>query len=71
MLTNNSVIEDSTKIAATVIAAGKTYTATVVGYSKTWDMALIRLQNASGLTAVPVPSRATRPLPQPAVAFTG
>ena len=54
VLTNNSLIEDSTKIAATVVATGKTYTATVVGYGKTWDVALIQLQNASGLATVPV-----------------
>jgi S1-C subfamily serine protease len=54
VLTNNHVIEDSTKIIATVVATGKTYTATVVGYDVTGDVALIRLQNASGLATVPV-----------------
>ena len=56
VLTNNHVIEDSTKITATVALTGKTYPATVVGYDKTGDVALIRLQNASGLTTVPVAS---------------
>jgi S1-C subfamily serine protease len=50
VLTNNHVIEDSTKLSATVMATGKTYPATVVGYDKTGDIALIRLQGASGLT---------------------
>ena len=54
VLTNNHVIEDSTKITATVVSTGKTYTATVVGYDKTKDVALIQLQNASGLTTVPI-----------------
>jgi S1-C subfamily serine protease len=54
VLTNNHVIEDSTKITATVAATGKTYTATVVGYDKTGDVALIQLQDASGLTTVPI-----------------
>jgi len=54
VLTNNHVIEDSTKITATVASTGKTYTATVVGYDKTGDVALIQLQNASGLTTVPI-----------------
>ena len=54
VLTNNHVIADSTKITATVVATGKTYPATVVGYDTTGDVALIRLQNASGLTTVPV-----------------
>jgi S1-C subfamily serine protease len=54
VLTNNHVIEGSTKITATVASTGKTYTAMVVGYDKTGDVALIQLQNASGLTTVPI-----------------
>jgi S1-C subfamily serine protease len=54
VLTNNHVIDDSTKITATVAATGRTYPATVVGYDKTGDIALIQLQNASGLTTVPI-----------------
>ena len=47
MLTNNHVVGDSTKITTTVAATGRTYPATVVGYDKTGDIALIQLQNAS------------------------
>jgi S1-C subfamily serine protease len=54
VLTNNHVIEDSTSITATVPATGKTYQATVLGYDKTGDIALIQLQDASGLATVPV-----------------
>jgi len=54
VLTNNHVIEDSTKITATAVSTGKTYPATVVGYDVTGDVALIQLQDASGLTTVPV-----------------
>jgi S1-C subfamily serine protease len=54
VLTNNHVIDDSTKITATVAATGRTYPATVVGYDKTGDIALIQLQNASELTTVPI-----------------
>jgi S1-C subfamily serine protease len=54
VLTNNHVIEDSTKISATVVSTGRTYPATVIGYDKTGDIALIQLQNASGLTTVPI-----------------
>ena len=54
VLTNNHVIEDSTKITATVTSTGKTYPARVVGYDQTGDVALIQLQNASGLTTVPI-----------------
>jgi S1-C subfamily serine protease len=54
ILTNNHVIEDSTKITGTVVSTGKTYPATVIGYDKTGDVALIQLQNVSGLTTVPI-----------------
>src|SRR5215475_3590139 len=54
VLTNNHVIEGSTKITATVASANRTYRARVVGYDKTGDIALIQLQNASGLTTVPI-----------------
>jgi len=54
VLTNNHVIEGSTKITATAVSAGRTYRATVVGYDKTGDIALIQLQSASGLTTVPI-----------------
>src|SRR5690348_12532545 len=54
VLTNNHVIENSTKITATVAATGKTFKATVVGYDVTGDIALIKLQDFSGLHAVPL-----------------
>jgi len=54
VLTNNHVIEDSTTMTATVISTGKTYPARVVGYDQTGDVALIQLQNGSGLTTVPI-----------------
>ena len=54
VLTNNHVIEDSTKITATVAATGKSYPAAVIGYDKTADIALIQLQGAAGLRTVPV-----------------
>jgi S1-C subfamily serine protease len=49
VLTNNHVVEGATSIAVTDIGNGKTYTATVVGYSVTSDVAVIKLQGASGL----------------------
>ena len=54
VLTNNHVIDGSTQITATVVSTGKTYPARVVGYDRTGDVALIQLQNASGLTTVPI-----------------
>src|SRR5690348_5992631 len=54
VLTNNHVIENSTKISATVAATGKNFQARVVGYDVTVDIALIQLQNPSGLHQVPL-----------------
>jgi S1-C subfamily serine protease len=50
VLTNNHVIEGATSIKVTDIGNGKTYTATVVGYDASHDVAVIQLQDASGLT---------------------
>jgi S1-C subfamily serine protease len=50
VLTNNHVIEGATSIKAIDVGNGKTYTATVVGYDATQDVAVIQLQGASGLT---------------------
>jgi len=69
VLTNNHVIEDSTKLTATVVATGKTYTATVVGYDVTGDVALIKLQGASGLTTIPVGNSSTVKTGAPVVAL--
>jgi S1-C subfamily serine protease len=54
VLTNNHVIEDSTRITATVVSTGRTYQAQVVGYDVTGDIALIKLAGASGLHTVPI-----------------
>jgi S1-C subfamily serine protease len=54
VLTNNHVISDATAITATVVTTGKTYTAKVVGYDPTADVAVLQLQGASGLTTVPL-----------------
>ena len=58
VLTNNHVIEDSTSITART-ATGQTYTAKVVGYDATGDIALIKLQGASGLRTAPIGNSAT------------
>jgi S1-C subfamily serine protease len=54
VLTNNHVIENATKISATVLATGHTYPAKVVGYDVTGDIAEIQLQGASGLHTIPI-----------------
>ena len=69
VLTNNHVIEDSTKLTATVVATGKTYQAKVLGYDTTGDVALIQLQNASGLNTVPLGNSSTMKTSDPVVAL--
>jgi S1-C subfamily serine protease len=54
VLTNNHVIEGSTSARATDLGNGQTYTAKVLGYDVTGDVALLQLQNASGLHVVPL-----------------
>ncbi len=53
VLTNNHVIENATKISATVLATGHTYPVKVVGYDVTGDIALLQMQGVSGLHPVP------------------
>jgi S1-C subfamily serine protease len=50
VLTNNHVIDGATSIKVTDVGNGKTYTATVVGYDASHDVAVLQLQGASGLT---------------------
>jgi S1-C subfamily serine protease len=69
VLTNNHVIQNSTSITATVPSTGKTYTAHVVGYDRTGDVALIQLQNASGLATVPFGDSSSVKPGQPVVAL--
>jgi S1-C subfamily serine protease len=50
ILTNNHVINGATSISVTDVGNGKTYAASVVGYDDAKDIAVLQLQNASGLT---------------------
>ncbi len=52
ILTNHHVIEGATSITVRVVATDKTYTADVVGYDATNDVAVLQLRNASGLDTV-------------------
>ena len=49
VLTNNHVISGATSISATDIGNGQKYNATVIGYDRTHDVAVIKLQGASNL----------------------
>lgn len=52
ILTNNHVIEGSTRIRVTVVTTGKTYAGTVVGTDKADDVAVLQLAGASGLSTI-------------------
>ncbi|WP_063770535.1 S1C family serine protease [Streptacidiphilus carbonis] len=58
ILTNNHVISGATQISVTDVGNNRTYTAAVVGYDAAEDMAVLQLQNASGLTTVQIGSSA-------------
>jgi len=69
VLTNNHVIEDASTISAQVDGTGRTYSATVVGYSVTDDVALIQLSGASGLATVTTGNPSSLRVGQPIVAI--
>ncbi len=52
VLTNNHVIEQATTISVTDLGNKKTYSASVLGYTRTDDIAVIQLKGASGLKTV-------------------
>ncbi|WP_245717969.1 S1C family serine protease [Nocardia miyunensis] len=54
ILTNNHVVEGATKISVTALGNGRTYPATVVGYDRSDDLAVIQLSGASGLRTAPL-----------------
>ncbi len=50
VLTNNHVVEGATSVKVTDVGNGRTYTAKVLGYNASHDVAVLQLENASGLT---------------------
>src|SRR6266700_3590182 len=52
VLTNNHVIEGATSIRVTDVGNGRTYPATVLGYDRSHDIAVLKLRGASGLRTV-------------------
>ena len=59
VLTNNHVIEGSTGLTARIVATGQRFNAKFLGYNKTDDVAVIQLENASGLKTVPLGNSST------------
>ena len=54
VLTNHHVVAGATAIAVTDVGNGRTYQATVLGYDRSHDVAVLRLSGASGLTTAPI-----------------
>jgi S1-C subfamily serine protease len=69
ILTNNHVINGATSISVTDVGNGKTYTATVVGYDDSQDIAVLQLQGASGLTTANIGDSANAAVGQAVVAI--
>ena len=59
VLTNNHVINATNGLTATVVSTGRTYRARYLGYDKGSDVAVIQLEQAHGLTPVPLGNSAT------------
>ena len=69
ILTNNHVINGATSIRATDVGNGRTYTAKVVGYNQSHDIAVLQLQGASGLGTVNLGNSSTAAAGQKVVAL--
>jgi S1-C subfamily serine protease len=54
VLTNYHVVAGTTKLAVTLATSGDTYTATVLGFDQSKDVALLQLKDASGLATVTI-----------------
>ncbi len=69
VLTNNHVIDGATSLTAQVDGAGTKYTAKVVGYDPSSDVALLQLEDASGLQTVTVGNSSNISVGLPVVAI--
>jgi len=69
ILTNNHVIEGATSIRATDVGNGQSYRARVVGYDRSHDVAVLKLQGASGLETVTTGNSARAAVGQKVVAL--
>ena len=59
VLTNNHVIDGATTISVTDVGNGNTYSASVVGYNRTKDIAVLQLHSASGLQTATIGNSST------------
>lgn len=68
VLTNNHVIEGATAVQVTDVGNGRTYAATVAGYDRSHDVALLQLQAAQGLATAPLDTSTQPSVGQPVAA---
>jgi len=69
VLTNNHVVDGATSIRVTDIGNGQTYSAKVVGTNATDDIAVIQLENASGLKTADLGDSSTLKTAEPVLAI--
>ena len=69
VLTNNHVIDGATSVSVTDIGNGRTYSATVVGYDRTSDVAVLQLSGASGLQVATIGNSSDVSVGEPVVAI--
>ena len=69
MLTNNHVVAGATSVKVRDIGNGHTYSAKVVGYSNSNDVAVLQLTGASGLSTVTIGDSSTAKVGQGVVAL--
>jgi S1-C subfamily serine protease len=69
VLTNNHVISGASTINVTDIGNGQTYPATVVGYDRAHDIAVLQLQGASSLPTVAIGDSSTVAIADPVAAI--
>jgi len=69
VLTNNHVVAGATTITVTEVTDGRTYTATVVGYDRSEDVAVLQMAGASGLPTATLANSSTVAVGDPIVAI--
>ena len=68
ILTNNHVIDGSTKVKVEIVATGETYDAKLVGTDRGDDVAVVQLVDASGLTPIKLGTSASVKVGDPVTA---
>src|ERR1700694_5224753 len=69
VLTNNHVISGAASVTVQIAGTGPSYTATVVGYDATADVAVLQIQGVSGLKTVTTGNSSSLAVGQPVLAI--